>query len=77
MLIRKTGTGDMNVLGNSLKIPVVTYGPGEPHASHSKDERIEIESYLKCIEVFGRALFHTSRLHQFKKQNVNKPKIIN
>lgn len=77
MLIRKTGTGDMNVLGNSLKIPVVTYGPGEPHASHSKDERIEIESYLTSIEVFGRALFHISRLHQIKKQNVNKPKIIN
>jgi len=77
MLIRKTGTGDMNVLGNSLKIPVVTYGPGEPHVSHSKDERIEIESYLTSIEVFGRALFHISRLHQSKKQNVNKPKIIN
>jgi len=26
MLIRKTGTGDMNVIGNQLNIPVVTYG---------------------------------------------------
>ena len=30
MLIRKTGTGDMNVIGNQLKIPVITYGPGDP-----------------------------------------------
>ncbi|MDP9197472.1 MAG: M20/M25/M40 family metallo-hydrolase, partial [Thermoproteota archaeon] len=71
ILLRKTGTGDMNVLGNSLKIPVVTYGPGEPHASHSRDERMEIESYLTSIDIFGRALFHISRLHQIKKQNIN------
>jgi len=66
VLLRKTGTGDMNVLGNSLNIPVVTYGPGEPHVSHSKDEKVEIQSYLTSIEIYNRALFHTSRLHQNK-----------
>jgi len=66
VLLRKTGTGDMNVLGNSLNIPVVTYGPGEPHVSHSKDERVEIQSYLTSIEIYNRALFHTSRLHRNK-----------
>lgn len=76
ILLRKTGTGDMNVLGNSLKIPVVTYGPGESHASHSKDERIDIESYVASIDVFGRALSHVSRLHHIKMQNINKPRII-
>lgn len=65
-LLKKTGTGDMNVLGNSLSIPVVTYGPGEPHASHSKDERVEIQSFLNSIEVYGMALNHTSRLHHTK-----------
>jgi LysW-gamma-L-lysine carboxypeptidase len=67
VLLRKTGTGDMNVLGNSLKIPMVTYGPGEPHVSHSKDERVEIQSYLTSIEIYNRALFHTSRLHHNKR----------
>jgi [amino group carrier protein]-lysine/ornithine hydrolase len=66
VLLRKTGTGDMNVLGNSLNIPVVTYGPGEPHVSHSKDERVEVQSYLTSIEIYNRALFHTSRLHHNK-----------
>lgn len=72
LLLRKTGTGDMNVLGNSLKIPVVTYGPGEPHVSHSKDERVEIQSYLTSIEIYNRALFHTSRLHHNKRESGNK-----
>jgi len=66
VLLRKTGTGDMNVLGNSLNIQVVTYGPGKPHVSHSKDERVEIQSYLTSIEIYNRALFHTSRLHHNK-----------
>jgi len=72
ILLRKTGTGDMNVLGNSLKIPVVTYGPGEPHVSHSKDERVEIQSYLTSIEIYNRALFHTSRLHHNKRDSRTK-----
>jgi len=67
LLLRKTGTGDMNVLGNSLKIPMVTFGPGESHVSHSKDERVEIQSFLTSIEIYNRALFHTSRLHHNKK----------
>ena len=77
ILLRKTGTGDMNVLGNSLKLPVVTYGPGESRASHSKDERIEIESFLTSIDVLGRALSHVSRLHHINRQKINKPKLIN
>lgn len=68
MLLRKTGTGDMNVLGHNFKIPVVTYGPGDPHASHTADERVNIEEYVASIEVYERALFHLSRLHHLKKK---------
>lgn len=66
ILMRKTGTGDMNILGNAFKIPVVTYGPGDPHSSHTIDERISILEYISSIDVFNRALFHTSRLHHLK-----------
>ncbi|HEX6560576.1 MAG TPA: M20/M25/M40 family metallo-hydrolase [Nitrososphaera sp.] len=69
VLLRKTGTGDMNVLGNTFKIPVVTYGPGDPHASHTADERVNVEEYVNSIEVFSRALFHMSRIHHIRKQN--------
>jgi LysW-gamma-L-lysine carboxypeptidase len=72
MLLRKTGTGDMNVLGHSLNIPVITYGPGDPHASHTPDERVNIDEYVASIEVYKRALFHLSRLHHLKKKNNKK-----
>ena len=68
MLLRKTGTGDMNVLGHNFKIPVITYGPGDPHASHTADECVNIEEYVSSIDVYGRALFHLSRLHHLKKK---------
>lgn len=67
MLLRKTGTGDMNVLGHNFKIPVVTYGPGDPHASHTADERVNIDEYVSSIEVYGRAMFHLSRIHHNQK----------
>ncbi|MGE5863141.1 MAG: M20/M25/M40 family metallo-hydrolase, partial [Nitrososphaerales archaeon] len=68
MLLRKTGTGDMNIIGNAFKIPVVTYGPGDPHSSHSINEHIRIEEYLLGIEVFKRSLFHMSRIHNTQKK---------
>ncbi|RMF30400.1 MAG: M20/M25/M40 family metallo-hydrolase [Candidatus Nitrosothermus koennekii] len=66
-LVRKTGTGDMNVLGSELKIPVVTYGPGDAHSSHSIDEHVSIDEYIASIEVFKRCIYHLSRLHKRKK----------
>ncbi|MFQ6025490.1 MAG: M20/M25/M40 family metallo-hydrolase [Nitrosopumilaceae archaeon] len=67
ILIRKTGTGDMNVIGSVLKIPVVTYGPGDPHASHTIDEKVSIDEYLRSIEVLKRMLHHLKRLHSRSK----------
>ena len=64
LLLRKTGTGDMNILGNVLNIPVVTYGPGDPHSSHTIDERVFIPDYLAGIEVYKNALLHMVRLHK-------------
>ncbi len=66
-LIRKTGTGDMNVIGSQLKIPVVTYGPGDPHAAHTIDEKVSIDEYLRGIEVLKHTLHHLKRLHDMKK----------
>jgi [amino group carrier protein]-lysine/ornithine hydrolase len=74
VLVRKTGTGDMNVLGNALNIPVVTYGPGEPHTSHTPNEHVATTEYISSIDVFSRALFHLSRLHN-NGRNVTKNKI--
>ncbi|WP_268541626.1 M20/M25/M40 family metallo-hydrolase [Candidatus Nitrosotenuis cloacae] len=66
-LIRKTGTGDMNVIGTLWNIPVVTYGPGDPHASHTMDERVSISEFLRGIEVIKNTLHHLKRLDDSKK----------
>ncbi len=65
-LIRKTGTGDMNVIGNQWKIPVVTYGPGDPHEAHTIDEKVSIDEYLRGIEILKKTLQHLKRLHDRK-----------
>ena len=67
-LIRKTGTGDMNVLGNQWKIPVVTYGPGDPHEAHTIDEKVSIDEFLRGIEILKKTLQHLKRLHDKKMQ---------
>jgi len=67
-LIRKTGTGDMNVLGNQWKIPVVTYGPGDPHEAHTTNEKVSIDEYLRGIEILKKTLQHLKRLHDKKMQ---------
>ncbi|HEX5519810.1 MAG TPA: M20/M25/M40 family metallo-hydrolase, partial [Candidatus Nitrosocosmicus sp.] len=64
LLLKKTGTGDMNILGNELNIPVVTYGPGDPHSSHTENERIFIGDYLTGIEVYKNTLLNILRLHK-------------
>jgi len=68
-LIRKTGTGDMNVIGNQWDIPVVTYGPGDPHQAHTIDEKVSIEEYLTGIEILKKTLQHLKRLHDRNMKN--------
>ena len=65
-LIRKTGTGDMNVIGNQWSIPVVTYGPGDPHEAHTIDEKVSIDEYLRGIEILKKTIHHLKRLHDRK-----------
>ncbi|MHC1590635.1 MAG: M20/M25/M40 family metallo-hydrolase [Candidatus Helarchaeales archaeon] len=54
--IKKTGTTFMNNLGTKLKIPVLSYGPGDPKKEHTNDEYIEIQDYLKAIEVLKQVI---------------------
>lgn len=51
----KTGTGDMNVLGTALRIPVVTYGPGDSRLSHTPNEFVSLEEFRKSVEVYRQA----------------------
>jgi len=63
-LLRKTGTGDMNILGRALDMPIVTYGPGDSHLDHTKDEHIIISEYLDGIQVYKKTLLKLAELHK-------------
>jgi len=47
----KTGTSDMNVVAPVWDCPIVAYGPGDSSLDHTPDEHIEVEEYLRGIEV--------------------------
>lgn len=65
-LLRKTGTGDMNILGHAMKMPIVTYGPGDSHLDHTLDEHIVISEYLSSIEVYKETILKLAELHSNK-----------
>jgi [amino group carrier protein]-lysine/ornithine hydrolase len=62
-LLRKTGTGDMNILGKAMNLPIVTYGPGESHLDHTIDEHIDINEYVQSIAVYKETILKLSELH--------------
>jgi LysW-gamma-L-lysine carboxypeptidase len=68
-LLRKTGTGDMNILGKAMSLPIVTYGPGDGHLDHTTDEHIEIQEYLQAIDVYKDFLLKLSDVYNSKNGN--------
>jgi LysW-gamma-L-lysine carboxypeptidase len=63
VLLHKTGTGDMNILGKAMNLPIVTYGPGDSHLDHTLDEHIEIKEYLDSIQVYKETILRLAELH--------------
>jgi LysW-gamma-L-lysine carboxypeptidase len=70
-LLHKTGTGDMNILGKSLKLPIVTYGPGDSHLDHTLDEHIEVSEYLQAIQVYKETILKLAELYKSKNESQN------
>jgi len=68
-LLRKTGTGDMNILGKAMSLPIVTYGPGDSHLDHRLDEHIVVAEYLASIEVYKETMLRLAELHGKKNGN--------
>jgi LysW-gamma-L-lysine carboxypeptidase len=68
-LLRKTGTGDMNILGKAMNLPIVTYGPGDSHLDHTMDEHIVVSEYLDSIQVFKETLLKLAELYNNKNGN--------
>ena len=54
--VYKTGTADMNVVGPLWDCPTVAYGPGDSSLDHTPHEHIELDEYLRAIEVLTHVL---------------------
>ncbi len=54
--VYKTGTSDMNVVGPRWNCPIVAYGPGDSALDHTPDEHIDLDEYLRAVDVLTRAL---------------------
>ncbi len=54
--VHKTGTSDMNVVGPVWNCPIVAYGPGDSALDHTPDEHLDLDEYLRAIDVLKAAL---------------------
>lgn len=54
--VHKTGTSDMNVVAPIWNCPIVAYGPGDSALDHTPDEHIDLDEYLRAINVLASAL---------------------
>ena len=55
--VLKTGTSDMNVVAPGWPdTPIVAYGPGDSALDHTPEEHIELEDYLRAIDVLRAVL---------------------
>ncbi len=54
--VHKTGTADMNVVAPIWKCPIVAYGPGDSALDHTPHEHIDLDEYLRAIDVLSHAL---------------------
>jgi LysW-gamma-L-lysine carboxypeptidase len=61
LLLKKSGAGDMSFYGNAFNIPVITYGPGESHLSHTKEEHIKIDDFLLSVEIIKDSIHHLTQ----------------
>ena len=46
----------MNIVGPRWNCPIVAYGPGDSALDHTPDEHINLDEYLRAIDVLTLAL---------------------
>jgi len=63
-ILRKTGTGDVNVASSKWDIPMAVYGPGDSKLDHTPEENLAIQDYFDSIKVYAQALRELESLHR-------------
>jgi len=57
----KTGTSDMNILAPVWGCPTLAYGPGDSKLDHTPDEAMDLEDFVRGVDVLTAALSHLAR----------------
>ena len=57
----KTGTSDMNILAPVWGCPTLAYGPGDSKLDHTPDEAMDLEEFVRGVDVLTSALNHLAR----------------
>jgi len=52
----KLGTSDMNTVGPVWECPMLAYGPGDSILDHTPDEHIEVDEFLRAVDVMTHTL---------------------
>jgi LysW-gamma-L-lysine carboxypeptidase len=52
----KSGTSDMNVVGQAWNCPIIAYGPGDSNLDHTPNEHIDLTEYRQAIAILSRVL---------------------
>lgn len=63
VLVRRTGSGDMNVFGSARETPIITYGPGDSHLDHTSSEHVSIKDYIDSIQILYSGLMKLPEMH--------------
>lgn len=63
ILVKRTGSGDMNLFGSTRTTPIITYGPGDSHLDHTSNEHISIKEYLDSIQILYSGLMKLPEMH--------------
>ncbi|PJF44046.1 MAG: acetyl-lysine deacetylase [Phototrophicales bacterium] len=56
--VLKSGTSDMNVVGQVWKCPIVAYGPGDSSLDHTPNEHLPLAEYDQAIHVLKYLIEH-------------------
>jgi LysW-gamma-L-lysine carboxypeptidase len=54
--VLKSGTSDMNVVGEWWRCPMVAYGPGDSNLDHTPDEHLPLDEYAAAVAVLRHLL---------------------
>jgi LysW-gamma-L-lysine carboxypeptidase len=72
--VRKTGTGDMNLFGESTQTPILTYGVGDSHLDHTINEHVNLNEYEKSIQILCKGVNRLRELHIKKQERITQVK---